>query len=260
MARRFVDLSVRLQNGSYSDPPGLGPRIDYTNHKQNAAAVASRYPNLHPDELVDGEGYAAETLQLIAHNGTHVDAPWHYASKTIDGQPMQTIDQLPLDWFFGSGVKLDFRQFPDGYVVQAADIDAELQRISHTLAPGDIVLINTSAGKLFGQPGYYKAGCGIGRDATLYLTSRGVRVAGTDAWGWDIYHEFAAVTFERTRDVSENWQGHKAGREIPYCHIEKLTNLDLLPTLGFTVMCFPVKIERGSAGWTRAVAMMDDVP
>ena len=48
--------------------------------------------------------------------------------------------------------------------------------------------------------------------------------------------------------------GHKAGRHIGYCHIEKLHNLELLPTIGFMVAFFPVKIERASAGWTRAVA------
>jgi kynurenine formamidase len=53
------------------------------------------------------------------------------------------------------------------------------------------------------------------------------------------------------------WEGHKAGRHIGYCHIEKLHNLEQLPSTGFTVSCFPVKIERASAGWTRAVAIID---
>jgi kynurenine formamidase len=53
------------------------------------------------------------------------------------------------------------------------------------------------------------------------------------------------------------WEGHKAGREIGYCHLEKLHNLEALPAKGFTVSCFPVKVQGGSAGWTRAVALMD---
>ena len=53
------------------------------------------------------------------------------------------------------------------------------------------------------------------------------------------------------------WEGHKAGRHIGYCHIEKLHNLEALPSTGFTVACFPVKIERASAGWTRAVAIFE---
>jgi kynurenine formamidase len=38
----------------------------------------------------------------------------------------------------------------------------------------------------------------------------------------------------------------------------KLHNLEQLPSTGFTVSCFPVKIERASAGWTRAVAILEE--
>ena len=39
--------------------------------------------------------------------------------------------------------------------------------------------------------------------------------------------------------------------------VSSLTNLAALPSHGFTLSCFPVKIERASAGWIRAVAMVD---
>ena len=68
---------------------------------------------------------------------------------------------------------------------------------------------------------------------------------------------YTAKKFAETKDASLIWEGHKAGRHIGYCHIEKLHNLELLPSTGFTVSCFPVKIERASAGWTRAVAIID---
>jgi len=48
----------------------------------------------------------------------------------------------------------------------------------------------------------------------------------------------------------------KAGRHVGYCHIEKLHNLEALPSTSLTVACFPVKIERDCAGWTRAVAIV----
>ena len=38
----------------------------------------------------------------------------------------------------------------------------------------------------------------------------------------------------------------------------KLHNLEGLPGDGFTVRCFPAKIRGASAGWTRAVAILDD--
>src|SRR5207253_7943558 len=129
----------------------------------------------------------------------------------------QTIDEMPLDWFFRPGVKLDFRKFPDGYVVRAPDIEQELNRIGYDVKPYDIVLINTSAGARYGASDYTERGCGMGREATLFLTSRGIRVVGTDAWGWDVPYKFMAARFSATGDASIIWEGHKAGRERAYC-------------------------------------------
>jgi kynurenine formamidase len=143
-------------------------------------------------------------------------------------------------------------------LVSAADIEAELARIGHDLQPLDIVLVNTRAGSVYAEPGYVDAGCGMGREATLYLTERGVRVVGTDAWSWDAPFNHTAKKWAENPDPSMIWEGHKAGREIPYWQMEKLHNLEALPDHGFTVACFPVKIAKASAGWTRCVALVND--
>jgi kynurenine formamidase len=174
-----------------------------------------------------------------------------------EGERAWTIDEVPLEWCFQPGVKLDFRRFPDGYVVTAADIDAELKRIGHALNPLDIVLVNTSAGAKYGRPDYVASGCGVGAEATLHLLRQGVRVTGTDGWSWDAPFLHTAKLYAETHDATLIWEGHKAGRHIGYCHIEKLHNLEALPSTGFMVSCFPTKIERASAGWTRAVAILD---
>ena len=116
-----------------------------------------------------------ERIDISTHNGTHLDAPWHFASTMDGGKRAITIDEVPLEWCFQPGVKLDFRHFPNGYVATAADVEAELTRIGHTLKPLEIVVVNTSAGARYGQPDYVPTGCGMGREATLYLTSRGVQ-------------------------------------------------------------------------------------
>lgn len=257
MARRFIDLSVPLEAGIASDPPGLEPKIQYEGHSDTVNRVLGFFPGLTANQLPDGEGWASERCQISTHNGTHVDAPYHYATTMDGGKRSTTIDEVPLDWFFRPGVKLDFRHFADGYVATAADIETELARIGHTLAPLDIVVVNTAAGARYGQPDYVPTGCGMGREATLYLTSRGVRVVGTDAWSWDAPFVHTAKRFAETRDASLIWEGHKSGREIGYCQIEKLANLEQLPARGFQVACFPVKIKAASAGWTRAVAIID---
>ncbi|MEM1399980.1 MAG: cyclase family protein, partial [Pseudomonadota bacterium] len=155
-----------------------------------------------------------------------------------------------------AGVRLDFRHFEDGYVATADDVAAELDRIGHELKPLDIVLVNTSAAAVYGQDDYIHKGCGMGREATLYLLEKGVRVTGTDAWSWDAPFSLTAKRYAETSDPGLIWEGHRASMEIGYCHLEKLTNLDRLPDSGFTVSCFPYKIKGASAGFTRAVAIL----
>lgn len=256
--RRFIDLSVPLENDVKADPPGLEPKIRYHHHREMADEVVRFFPGMGVDDLPDSEGWAIENISLTTHNGTHVDAPWHYASTMDNGARAITIDEIPLEWCFQPGVKLDFRHFDDGYVATAADIEAELERIGHDLQPLEIVVVNTRAGARYGEDDYIHSGCGMGREATNFLTLRGVRVVGTDGWSWDAPFSFTAKRYAQTRDPSIIWEGHKAGRERGYCQIEKLANLDQLPPTGFMVACFPFKIRAASAGWTRAVAIIDD--
>ena len=153
MATRIIDISVALQNDIASDPPGNEPKITYIAHKQSAPEVCKYFPGMTPDQLPDGEGWAVERIDISTHNGTHLDAPWHFASTMDGGKRAITIDEVPLEWCFQPGVKLDFRRFPDGYVATAADVEAEFKRIGHTLKPLEIVVVNTSAGARYGQPG-----------------------------------------------------------------------------------------------------------
>jgi kynurenine formamidase len=258
MTRRFIDLSVSIENNEHSDPPGLSPSVEYLAHNESADTIALFFSGLEKKDLPDEEGWAVERLSISTHNGTHMDAPWHYHSTTDHGEKKAPyINDIPLDYCFRPGVKLDFRHLPDGQVVTAEETEEELARIGHCLQPLDIVLVNTSAGSVFGRPGYVDTGCGMGREATLYLTERGVRVVGTDAWSWDAPFTHTARRWEESRDPSIIWEGHKAGREIPYWQMEKLTNLESLPASGFTVVCFPVKIREASAGWARVVAILD---
>jgi kynurenine formamidase len=253
----IIDLSVPLMAGIASDPPGHLPQIEYFDHEQTRDELLQFFPGLTREDLPDGEGWAIERVQITTHNGTHVDAPYHYASTMDHGKRAMTIDEAPLEWFFHRGVKLDFRDAADGYVLTADDLAGKLARTGHDLQPFDIVLVNTSAGTRYGHDDYVGKGCGVGRGATLSLLERGVRVTGTDAWSWDAPFSHTARRWAATHDPSLIWEGHRAGREIGYCHIEKLHNLEALPATGFRVSCFPVKVHGGSAGWTRAVAILD---
>lgn len=157
---------------------------------------------------------------------------------------------------FPGRCKTGLRHLPDGHVVSGEEVEQELARIGHTLQPLDVVVVNTRAGSLFGQPGYLEAGVGMGREATMYLLDRGVKVVGTDAWSWDAPFKFTRERFAESGDPSIIWEGHKAGRDIGYGQMEKLSNLEALPSSGFWVSCFPYKIKHASAGFVRAVAFV----
>ena len=257
MAREIIDLSIYLENDVISDPPGARPEITYIDHQQGVRGMTSFFPGLTQDDLPDGEAWAVEQIKLSTHNGTHLDAPYHFHSTMNEGERAITIDEVPLDWCFQNGVKLDFRHFDDGYVVTKADVVEELKRINYELKPLDIVVVNTAAGQRYGQDGYVEAGCGMGLEATIHLLEQGVRVTGTDAWSWDAPFVYTKEKYLETGDASLIWEGHKAGKQIGYCHLEKLHNLEVLPDYGFMISCFPHKIRAASAGWVRAVAILE---
>ena len=261
LQRRLIDLSIYLENDVLSDPPPLAPKITYQKHADTLPEFLAMLPGTKREDYPDGEAAAAERVTLTTHNGTHLDAPWHFHStqdaKNGGSRPSITIDQVPLEWCFQSGVKLDFRHFPDGYVATAADVEAELKRIGHVIQPLEIVLVNTAAGMRYGEDDYVDSGCGMGKAATMWLLERGVRLVGTDGWSWDAPFSITRERIKEGGDAALIWEGHRAGREIGYSHLEKLHNLEQLPADGFDVVCFPVKVHRASAGWTRAVAIIN---
>ena len=101
-----------------------------------------------------------------------------------------------------------------------------MRRIGHALRPLEIVVVNTSAGAKYGEDDYVDFGCGMGKAATLWMLERGVRLVGTDAWSWDAPFSLTRKRVAETGDAGLIWEGHRAGREIGYSHLEKLHNLE----------------------------------
>lgn len=250
---KIIDLSVPTED-SPSEP--IKVEVTHQDHKGSVEAVKSFF-GCEEADLPQGLGWANDMVNMISHSGTHVDAPWHYF-PTTEGRRAQTIDELPLEWFYGDGVVLDMRHKPRGSGVTVKDLQQALERIGYRIKPWDIVLIQTAADQYWGKADYFEAGCGMTRESTLWLVAQGVKVMGIDAWGWDRPFWAMKEEFQRSRVKEVLWAAHRAGIEKEYCHIEKLANLDRLPRpYGFKVACFPVKLTGGSAGWCRAVAIVE---
>jgi kynurenine formamidase len=255
---RFIDLSIAIEDGLPSDPPGLIPKIDYVDHVTGAEEMTTLFfPGLGREQLPAGFGWAVEHVHLTTHAGTHLDAPYHYSPTMDHGKPALTIDKIPLEWCFHDGVILDFRWKADGEFITVRDIEREAGRIEYEIKPFDIVIIQTGADTAWGTQDYLGKGAGMSRESVLYLAERGVRVMGTDAWSFDRPMRAQAEDFTTTGNPGDVWEAHYAGRDCVYCHMEKLTNLGSIGRPhGFTVCCFPIKIKGASAGWVRPVAIV----
>ena len=254
---RIIDLSVPLEDRAVSEPlPGT---IHYVDHGGEGLAQMRKFFGVQADDLVwsDGNGWAIEDVHMITHTGTHVDAPYHYG-PTSEGQPAKTIDEVPLEWCFAPGVRLDMRAKAAGDEITVDDLQRALDAISYALRPRDIVLLQTGADQRMGSESYFEQP-GLGRDGTLWLVDQGVKVIGIDAYTIDRPFKNMVEDFQRTGDGRYIWPAHFAGITREYCQIEKLANLDQIPNAtGFWISCLPVKIKAASAGWCRAVAIVPE--
>jgi kynurenine formamidase len=248
----LIDLSAPIRPDPAEYPEVLRTEIEFESHEQGAATIETLF-GVERELLRDGEGWATETfLRFGTHNSTHVDAPWHYNS-TIAGQPAQTIDQLPLEWFYGPGVVIDATDRGDGETLSAADVEERLPRELREL---DIVLVRTGRDRFYEQADYIARGPGVSAGATRWLYERGVRVMGIDAWGWDAPLHLQAERAKAEGKPGIFWEAHQV--DLAYSQIERLFNLGSLPAEGFQVACFPLRIEGGSAAPARVVGIVPD--
>lgn len=250
---KLVDLSASVAPSPQGVPPYLRTDIVYHSHAAGAAQ-AQALLKVPPSVFRNSEGWATETItNLGTHDTTHIDAPWHYNSN-IGGQRAATIDELPLEWFYNDAVILDMSHKADGDPMSKSDAERELDRIGYKLKQLDIVLVRTGRDAFYSRPDYIFRGCGVTAETTRWLFDKGIRVMGIDAWGWDTPLDRQAKEAAEKNTQGIFWAAHQV--DLPYAHIERLVNLAGLPSHGFKVCCFPLKIAGGSAGPARIVAML----
>jgi kynurenine formamidase len=246
---RFVDLSAPTESSPSEATPVEVALLD---HEAGAAVLGAG--RLCSQDFPDGLAISNETVTLTSHTGTHMDAPLHYG-PLCGGRPARSIDEVPLEWCHGPGVRLDVREVPAGAGIAPEDLRRALDLAGHALADGEIVLLWTGADRLWGTPEYLTRFPGLTDAGTRFLLARGVRVIGIDAWGLDRPMGAMLDDYDATGDRSVLWPAHMVGREHEYLQLEKLANLAALPAAtGFEVSCFPVRLRGAGAAWSRVVA------
>jgi len=195
--------------------------------------------------------YSAYSVCTPEHGGTHIDAPVHFAE---DGIP---TEQIPLESLIAPAVIIDVTEqsmADRNYRVSAKDvIDFEAEHGS--IAAGTIVLVRTGWSQFWpdaiGYLGDDTPGDasrlefpGYGADATRLLAEeRRVAMIGIDT---------ASIDYGKSQDFI----AHRIGAAQGVANLENLTNLQGLPATGILIMALPMKIEGGSGGPVRVVALV----
>src|ERR1044072_7525306 len=153
---RLIDLSVILGPG---DSEAVPVEIEYMAHGFGGEHLA-QLVGMQSCLLHDGLGWASERVSAITHSGTHVDAPFHYAPE-CGGLPSRTIDEIPVEWFWGPGVcvSLEDQKQP----VTVAELEDFERRSRHRIVAGEIVFFRTGAEVYYGTASYMESGRGLSR-------------------------------------------------------------------------------------------------
>lgn len=225
---QMIDLSQKVFSGSPV----------YQGHQPT---VVHRLKSIQ--ELPDGRWtFAVNALFMSDHCGSHTDAFIH-----MDPRPeAQAIDQLPLELFHGVGICLDLSSVPEGEFITKADLIQATAKMEGSLSKGGTVLIFTGHyGRTFPRSPYSAKHPGFNREAMEWMAEAGVINVGIDCPSIDV----------EPHQGMEWKPAHAVCRERGMLNTENLG--DLSPVVGqqFYYMGLPLRIEGGTAGPIRAVAI-----
>ena len=229
---KVVDLSVEIYHQMPCHRALVRPIItDLMTHEKSAADKLGT-----PDDRFTS---AIEFLSMITHTGTHVDSYFHFGPKG------ETIENMPLEMFFGKAVCLDLTHIPDLGDIDVADLEAA-ERTSGVKIGGHIVLLNTGLhARHFPTDESMTTNPGLTAAATHWLADHGSRLHGVEGPSTD-------------RPNFTEFPSHRVCRDRGITHIEWLCNLEQLVRAGeFQFFAVPLKIRSGSGSPVRAFAILD---
>ncbi|MGH8496221.1 MAG: cyclase family protein [Gammaproteobacteria bacterium] len=206
-------------------------------------------------ETDGGWFYSAYSICTPEHGGTHLDAPRHFSS---DGW---ANDEMPLEKLIAPAVVIDAsEQAAEDRNYRLTVEDVRFFEKSHgRIEPGTIVLMRTGWSRHWPDAKAYLGDDtpgdasklefpGYGEDAArLLVEERQVALIGIDT---------ASIDYGKSQDFIV----HRIAAAANVGGLENLTNLDRLPPSGFVIVALPMKIEGGSGGPARVVALVPERP
>ncbi|MGL5560948.1 MAG: cyclase family protein [Paraclostridium dentum] len=230
MGFKVIDLSQEIYQGM-SVFPMHQPTFIMTNmtHEENMKRTGSKTL-----------GFSARNLLISEHGGTHSDAVWEYKSSG------KTIENMPLEYFFGSAICIDLSNIPYSRYIEIKDIEISLKESNLQIEKGDILLMYTGHyDRNFNTDKWQTEYSGLSYDAARYLAISGVVNIGVDA-----------PAIDHPKDL--NFSGHLVCGEYDITNTENLCNLDQLVGKRFLYFGLPLKIREGSGSPIRAIALLED--
>jgi kynurenine formamidase len=228
---RLVDLSQDIYEGMKVYPGHLKTvQFDHATHEETV------------ERFVGGFSFQTTGLMLNDNGPTHVDSFSH-----LDPDPAApTIDQMPLELFFGSATCIDVSDVPAHTDITPDHLDAALERSGQHFEPDDILLLYTATFDRYGgTKEYLSQFAGLGESGSQWIADHGIKAFGVDSPTPD-------------NPVSTSYPCHMMCRRERITHYENLANLQQVLHRRFTFVGFPLKIRGGHGGPTRAVALLVD--
>jgi len=198
-----------------------------------------------------GYFYSAYSVSTPEHGGTHIDAPVHFAEDGL------STDELPLEKLVAPAFVIDVagKAAADrDYRVSAADVDA-FEKVHGKIPAGSIVLVRTDWSRYWPDAVAYLGDDTPGDASRLSFPGFGVdavRMLAEDRQVAMIGIDTASIDYGKSQD----FMAHRVGAAQGVANLENLTNLQALPATGSIVMALPMKIEGGSGGPVRVVALV----
>jgi kynurenine formamidase len=195
--------------------------------------------------------YAANSFCTPEHGGTHLDAPIHF------GEGKYTADQIPLERLIGPAVVIDVTASAAkdrDYRVTREDVLA-FEGKHGRIGEGTIVLARTGWSRHWPDAEAYLGDDTPGDASKLSFPSFGeaaARVLVDERRAGALGIDTASNDYGKSKDFVV----HRIAAEKNVPGLENLTNLDRLPPRGATVIALPIKIEGGSGGPVRVVALV----